>query len=666
MATYRCHTHAPSIYVVFLVLTVGALALLPQGSRAQADFPAAVYEITGGVWDADHVPLADATVTLFDADGSAVDAATSDPDGAYAFTSLSAGDYVIVAAHECCIEGRASVAVHGTDTSHEAPDIVLQPRQPVASADAVILSGVVEDVQSEERLAGVVLAIDNYYSTGEGEKCTDGYCTVSPGGYQFFEVTTDADGEFSVEINKGEASVRATLAGYDYTHGQLSVQENRTVTVPMQQSSDSTVRLFGTLKSDAGTPIADGWVSVYPDYSYSCPPNADCAMPVSGGASSGEWYFEPSNPSYNSTQAKSDGSWEMQVTAGKVIVSAYAPEHIEAQKSVAASSGGSMEVKLTLRAIPPDSVTLKGRVTDSATGDPIEFADVNAENQQWGTWASTQTDENGDFELRTKPGYTILTVSAYMFYYTPCYAEGQAEPASEPQGGSSGAIAPRPSCEPGQRDADYFPALRSMNPGADDTVAADVALKARPAPSSEFKGYVLNATSGDVIEGVSVTFFNEQTRDWGSATTGEDGSYKIKVHAGYYSIRVYKEGYFDGVANAEIAADESIRLPDFELTPGQKRYGYWGCCAYAVMDGDARADYGPGAPPPMSGPGARSESPPVPSEGKEAYVGAEGNLGEYTPYEESSQRAGGKSPGIEIPLVVATAALVGLLRRRRA
>jgi EmrB/QacA subfamily drug resistance transporter len=46
---------------------------------------------------ADHLPLADAWLTLLDAAGNVVGTATSGPDGAYAFTDLDAGGYSLIA-----------------------------------------------------------------------------------------------------------------------------------------------------------------------------------------------------------------------------------------------------------------------------------------------------------------------------------------------------------------------------------------------------------------------------------------------------------------------------------------------------------------------------------------------------------------------------------------
>jgi hypothetical protein len=177
----------------------------------------------------------------------------------------------------------------------------------------------------------------------------------------------------------------------------------------------------------------------------------------------------------------------------------------------------------------------------------------------------------------------------------------------------------------------------------------DFKLIPRPAPTSAFQGYVLNATDNKAIPDAVVTFYNELTRDWGSATTDQDGSYKISVHAGYYSVRIWAPHHFDGVANLEIGQKETQRQ-DFVLEPGEKRYGYWGHGGYAVADKAAS----PG--PPSSE--QRAEGPPMPSQGQRAYVGAGGGLG---PYQEVS--AGGKSPGFEGLLV--GLALIGVAFGRR-
>lgn len=63
----------------------------------------------------DHRPLADARVTLVDAAGNVRATATTDPDGAYAFADLDAGEYTLIATGYPPVAGRLTVTGAGVD-----------------------------------------------------------------------------------------------------------------------------------------------------------------------------------------------------------------------------------------------------------------------------------------------------------------------------------------------------------------------------------------------------------------------------------------------------------------------------------------------------------------------------------------------------------------------
>jgi EmrB/QacA subfamily drug resistance transporter len=71
-----------------------------------------------GVVRTAHGPLADALVTLVDAAGNVVGAATTGADGAYAFTDLDAGEYTVVATGYPPVATALTVAGPGVDDHH--------------------------------------------------------------------------------------------------------------------------------------------------------------------------------------------------------------------------------------------------------------------------------------------------------------------------------------------------------------------------------------------------------------------------------------------------------------------------------------------------------------------------------------------------------------------
>lgn len=636
-------TNVSRSVLVFFLLLGFAIGTFASPSTDAQDL--SVYEIEGTVADEKGTDLDGASVSLLrKSDGGSVAETTSDASGTYKFSLVPAGEYVVSATHDCCRRASVEVLAGGTSLKTTAPLLQLLPKQEPASGDAVVLKGVVKSTKDEAPVAGVRLDIESYWN-GDGA-CESSPCKPS-GGSQYFPTETDAAGKFEVEVNRGSAYVRASLGGYDTTTGYLELSADREVSIPLQPADDRTARLFGVLKGEDGSLIANGWVSVSPDWD-ACPAEADCVYPSTrpAGSGDGQWTHESANPQYNSTQTAKDGSWEMRIAGGRLRATAYADNHLEASKAVEAAAGEDGQVDLILQIIPPDSVTVKGRVVDRETGKPVSQAQVSAENQKWGTWSSTQTDDDGRYELRTKPGYTVLMAQSYGNIV--CLASDSpsgAEPAS------SSIAAP---CEPAERPDEYLPAVVYFVAEADGSLTKDFALLARPRAQSEFVGYVLNATGGQAIEGATVTFFNELTRDWGTATTDADGSYKIQVHAGYYSIRIWAPHYFDGVANAEIGEKASQRV-DFELTPGEKRYGYWSHGGYPVAAMDSRDSSGPS---PMD---AGSEGPPMPEDGQNVYEGSGGGLGPY----KAPQEAGGSAPALGL-LVALVAGLAALALRRRA
>jgi protocatechuate 3,4-dioxygenase beta subunit len=619
--------------VLLLIVSLGASASALPSAHAQ-DAPLPVYEVNGKVQNERGESLQGAAVQLQrKSTGVPVANATSGADGTYRFSTVAAGEYLVSAVHACCHRVSADVRPGGSQLTHTAPTLHLPAKQQ-PQGEPVRLQGIIKDAKSSSGVPNVFVSIQSYF----GDHCMDDACSR---GAQYFQFETDSAGRFDVEINRGHAYLTASREGYDTTSGGFAADGDRSIQVPLRPAEDRTVRLWGKLQSTAGGAPANAWV--YASHDYGCPPNADCAapMPASEPVGDGSWHFQSANPQWSSAEVQPDGSWELRIAEGRIRVTAHAPDHLEAHRTLQATAGEDREIPLTLEKLPPDSVTIRGRILDKSTNQPISGASVSVENQRWGTHTWAQTDAEGRYEVRAKPGYLILSFRADPIW-------GCAEPMTAGEDGSAKSVAP---CSPPTRDTEYLPAVLSLNAAADETLQRDAKLMPRPKPQSEFKGYVLNASNNQPIASAVVTFYNELTRDWGSATTDEHGSYKIRVHAGYYSIRVWAEGYFDGVANAEVGDKKSERL-DLVLQPGQKRYGYWAHGAYSVAEQSAG---GPGASGPTS-----SDGPPMPVEGQRAYEGAGGGLGPYRP-------ASGASGNASAPaglVVLAAWGLLALLRRR--
>lgn len=654
-------TQSYSATVLLLILSASAVGIAIPSAEAQVP----VFTVSGTVYGADYKPLSGAAVTVLRSDGTSAGTDTTDSAGAYSIGGLVSGTYNVSAAHACCEKQFIPVTVSGTDPTVQqnfrlAPASGAPPIQ-----DARVLKGVARDPDGKP-LAGVFIEVYNYaYGSGDGN-----YYIRAPN-QQYFTTTTGADGAYSLSLAVGSINLNAFKEDFDRLHASFEMKDNRTLDLPMRKSAAQSVTLQGAVRDMSGSPIAGAWINAGPDYQ--CGGDV-CAMPVSdeGGRQEGDvwFYYEPQHGRYNNTQADKDGKYTMKVAAGNYRVTAWAEQHRQQEKVVSAQAGETKTVDFQLQRIPDDSVRLHGTVLDAKTGKGIPYASVSVENQQWGSHHYTMTKDDGSFELMVKPGYLIVTASADRWYYMPCGSGGTATATAKASGGAEPepdyAVAPespRP-CDGGrERDQEYFTRAATLTAAEKDEKQLDLKLTPRPTPDATFLGYVVNSSSQKAVPGATVTFFNEFTRDWGQATTDENGGYKIRVHAGYYTVRVYAEHYYDTVVNAEIRGGEDQRL-DLQVVPGEKAYGYG--MVYGRYSTGAMEDGGKGGAPMMGAPMPRSTSASSAASGSESgqavYEGeADSGLGEYRPYAGSK----GTSPAPVGLLVLASLGAIALALRRR-
>lgn len=669
--------------VVFLLAAFAMVAVSTPGVRAQ-DLPSTLYTIEGYVYDGQAKPLEGAVVAVRPSGGGAERTATTGSAGQYSLAQVAAGTYNVTASAPGLEPSFVPVRVAGAAARIQQSFLLRDPDQ-VVFGQPMSLKGTVSDETDGAPMSGVLIEVWNYYYPSSGYENSRPYNTE-----QHFTVRSGADGSYSLTLSEGSVGLTARHDGYDILHANFEIRADRELDLPMRESQGQSVLVSGTVKDEDGSALADAWVSVQPDWrcgdgsEYGCPqPAIDSAEPVKGGSSGAEdvyFYYEPGVSPYNSTTTDRLGRYELRTTPGRILVMANAADHAQDQQTVEAEGGENKTVNFVLERIPPDSVRVHGRVVDAESGDGIPYAQLNLENQAWGHWNYTQTDEDGSFEFRTKPGYTLVTASAYQHYWTSCEVEpssGGAEPGSTgaaSSGDSVRAAEPYPCDGSRERDREYMPRVLVFSGTPDEDKVLDFKLLARPLPDATFQGYVVNASSEEAVPGATVSFYNELTRDWGQAVTDENGSYKIRVHGGYYTVRAYADGYFDAALNPEIESGETQRL-DILMEPGEKRYGYC-CVAYASESG---AKGGPsGAPAPMAttapagGPGmgaapraegqgdaAAAGSP----DGNEAYFGSGGGLGRYSGPERGS---GAGAPGATVAVVALAAGLAVALWRRRA
>lgn len=677
--------HAP-LTVVLLLGAAALFFLAAPSTQAQG-----IYSVTGQVTDTNETPLSGAQVILSPEDEGPARETTTDEEGAYSFEQTEAGSYQVVANHDCCQPASKAVDVGGMQLEHRV-DLELEP-EARSSEDTLVLSGRVVDHEGDQPVADVRLTFENYYEETEGED------EDRRGHGEATEITTSgANGTYAVELRPGHVRLLAEADGYDDTSASFRIDQDRELTIPVRPASEKAAVIEGVITSDDGESLSGARVSVARDHPTRCGPEV-CYAETPAEPAREEEHAEHDNVTFRFRQAASpyddartdeEGRYRLTTREGPVRVSAWARDHVDAEQRLNVSAGQSHEVDLILERIPPDNVLVEGTVVDQATGDPIDFSHVRVENQAWGHYNRTFADENGSFELRTKPGYTIVHLSADEYRAHVCAqphdAPERTAQSNESHHGEDTAsstamrTSPQPPCEPAQRETAYFPRAITFQAENDTVERLDVELAPRARTDARLEGWAINASDDQAIPDARVFLVNEQTNERGHATTDEDGSFAVDVRSGYYTVRVRAEGYFHAVDNVEIGPNQT-RTVALELTPGQPRHGYVRPVAHAedhamAVEGDDEASARPSQ---EDGEAGQAGSQPAGqgiasvgdlADGPATFEGSGGDLGPYDPSRVGSTSGVGEdlprpAPSPRLAVLVVLVSIAALLGRRQ-
>ena len=369
-----------------------------------------------------------------------------------------------------------------------------------------------------------------------------------------------------------------------------------------------------------------------------------------------------------------DGAFRFATYGGprELLVEAkgYAQERVQ----VEAKDGQTVTQEVKLLQAPGRDATLKGRVVDASTGAPIANAQVVVANQEWSRHEYASTGADGSYSIRTIPGWTHLSVHVFSHAYgEPMPLAASDAPVTD--GATTGVSIAKPL--PGGGDGkQYYPYTLAFRLASGETTR-DLKLEAKPAPTIVLQGYVVDPDAKKGVPGAQVNVWNQDTGDWGHATTDATGSYKILVRPGHYTMSSWAEGHLPGAAVFVIGEDEKLKRVDVESPEGQTRYvpcddcyshawrgeaaptsdGGSGKLAHAEDADAAPRTAAPGASPTMPAPapglagglGAESRSA-APGGAGTAYVGTGGGL---PPYDASSpatsgQQAQGETAGAPV------------------
>lgn len=507
---------------------------------------------------------------------------------------------------------------------------------------------------------------------------------------------TGADGRYSVSVQAGYWSVDVRASGYQPQSRSLLV-DGSAIDVKLEAIPPQDARLAGTVLDQHGNPVPDARVSLY-SYGGCCSTYAGPAYGAPDCYGCGD--TRPYYSGENVTMTDSQGRFSMGAYSGSNGLTVTKDGYAGTSRTVDVAAGQPNSVDVKLMKYPEKTAKVTGKVVDAKTGKGLANAYVNLQSPEYGLYECSQgadsasgggssgssvatatanpeppmakdiavgepapaydpgcairTHSDGSFEGLVTPGYAILNV--YVDTWSACW-QGMQE---RGETGSSSSF-----------DCDtYYTWVKSVVLPANATTSFDVKVRQRPGPDAEASGYVVDAETGKAIPGAQVSFSNQDSYGYGTATTDKDGSYRIALRSGYHSVTVWAEGHLRWEGVLDVAKGDTPF--DVTVQPGQEANGYYGPYyggGYA-MAADAKsssAASGTSAPAPQAAGGMDGGREATQSGGDE-YQDLGGGLGPYDASKRASQldEPSNGSPGLGLVALVAALGAVVALRRRQA
>ncbi|HWH08447.1 MAG TPA: carboxypeptidase-like regulatory domain-containing protein, partial [Candidatus Thermoplasmatota archaeon] len=362
-----------------------------------------------------------------------------------------------------------------------------------------------------------------------------------------------------------------------------------------------------------------------------------------------------------------DGTYRFETYPGPRQVTAHAKGYGQSTLTVQAIENQTVTADLRLEKVPAADAVLVVRVLDARTGAPLRGAGVSLQNTAWSHYAWASTEADGRARLTTLPGWSHVNVHVH------------GEPVAV-DGVESDAISRSPI---GQ--AQYYAYVKALRLASGEQ-ALEVRLEPKPAPTVVLTGYVVDPDAKSGVPNAQVSVWNQDTGDWGSATTDATGSYKLLVRPGHYTMNAWAERHLPGATTFVIAEGEAAKRVDVEAPAGEQR---WAPCidgcpeprpmpAYAedkAAENDGGATTATSAPT-LGGAGAgmraTSDVAATDQGGRgAAYQGSGGGLPPYRAEDAPADGQGAGStptanvPGPGIAAAVVALGLLALATRRR-
>lgn len=421
-------------------------------------------------------PLSGVSVYLYSPSYQYYGTATTDANGSFFFGGIPAGSYI--AYFSSPSSAYTSEYYGGTS----ATSFTVTAGQTTTGIDATLpaygaVSGTVTDGSTQTGVAGVTVAVLNYY------------------GEQIASAVTGAGGAYTVVgVPSGTYTVQFAPIGTggDYLPtSQTGVTvSNGAVTNGIDQALEAGGTVTGTVTdATSGSGLSGVTVTLYGQY------QQYLASTTTGA---GGTYSLPGLPTGTYEVGFSSGSYVSTYYGGSQSLGAATPISVTAGQTT-----GSISQAL------PRAGQIAGRVTDAATGDGVDNVQVQIYDGSGSVIASTETSTAGDYSV------TGILPGTYTASFTP--GDSTSTFMTQWYGGSTTSAA-----------------ATSFTVTADQTTTGIDAALSRGGIVS---GTVTAATNGAALAGITVTVYNGNGTILGSTTTGTDGTYALGgLATGSYTI----------------------------------------------------------------------------------------------------------------------------------
>lgn len=531
------------------------------------------------------------------------------------------------------------------------------PRAQAADALFAVSGVVVSDAGAP--LEGV--QVNGYSSSDDGIGSSD-------------SASTAKDGSFTLHLAAGKGSVNAFFEKWRASDShELSITGNVSgLKLVMKTPPPKTAIVEGTVLGPDGAPfggalvrIGQGCCYLYDGTTKGAPPPT--AAPTPPDASNTTPSSEPtptgaSRPFYydgddQQMMTGPDGKFHFATYGGPRQLTVTAKGYAQSTLTVQAEDGKTVTSDVKLEKVPPRDATIHGRVVDAKTGLPIKGVSVSLNNLAWNRYESAMTDASGAFNITTLPGWSMASASFY----------GDAMPLvlDDAAGGVTADTMPVKVPQPPQKQ--YYAYVKTLLVKSGDQTL-DIKLEPKPDATIALLGYVVDPTAKKGVPDASVSVWDQDTGDWGTATTDATGSYKILVRPGHYTANAYAPGHLQGAAMFVVPEGSGTKRVDIDAPAGEARYAPCDDC-YRIMPMEK------GAPTIESSRadslGASSQNAPSAPPGADAsksatFTGSGGGLPAYTPEgAPASGTARSNTVPFAGPLVLLAIAFVAIALRRR-